>query len=99
MGIFAIFTGFIYNDIFSLGLTLAKSGWDWPSGEGVVDAVNNGRVYPFGIDPAWHGAENNLIFTNSLKMKMSIIIGVIHVSIHDSRCQAGDEADFSPRYR
>ena len=79
MGLFAIFTGFIYNDIFALNLRLAQSGWSWPSGTGVLSAVPTGYVYPFGLDPAWHGTDNALIFTNSVKMKMSVIIGVIHV--------------------
>jgi len=80
MGLFAIYTGFLYNDIFSLNLRMAASGWDWPKGEGVIAAIFNGKVYPFGIDPSWHGADNALLFTNSLKMKMSIILGVIHMS-------------------
>lgn len=80
MGLFAIYTGFIYNDIFSKSLTLAASGWDWPHEQGSIAAVANGKIYPFGIDPGWHGSDNNLIFTNSLKMKMSVILGVIHVS-------------------
>lgn len=82
MGAFAIFTGFIYNDIFSLSLTLAKSAWKWPDhiSPGTVTAELTDNRYPIGIDPNWHGAENNLIFTNSLKMKMSIILGVIHMS-------------------
>jgi len=33
------------------------------------------------VDPVWKGAENELLFYNSLKMKMSIIIGVTQMSI------------------
>jgi len=83
MGMFAVYTGFIYNDIFSLSLHWFKSGWAWPtSGTGPVAAVMTTNRYKFGIDPAWHGADNALIFTNSLKMKMSVIMGVIHVGLH-----------------
>ncbi|XP_067288956.1 V-type proton ATPase 116 kDa subunit a 2 isoform X2 [Pseudorasbora parva] len=36
--------------------------------------------YPLGIDPIWNMAVNRLSFLNSYKMKMSVIIGVIHMS-------------------
>ena len=81
MGAFSIYTGLIYNDIFSKTLHLFHSGWDFQEGpNNSTVGVPNGHVYPFGLDPGWHGAENSHIFTNSYKMKMSIVIGVIHVS-------------------
>ena len=36
-------------------------------------------VYPFGIDPTWYGATKEINFINSLKMKLSVILGVAHM--------------------
>lgn len=78
MGAFAIFTGTMYNDLFSKTMTLFTPGWKWPRADGMIEAEQTG-VYPIGLDPTWHGTDNALIFTNSLKMKMSILLGVAHM--------------------
>lgn len=75
-----MYTGLMYNDIFSKSLDIWHSGWDFhPNGTEKSIGVDNGHRYPFGLDPGWHGADNSLVFVNSYKMKMSVVLGVIHV--------------------
>lgn len=53
MGIFSMYTGFLYNDLFSKSMDFFKSGWSWPKdfneGESIV-ATSTGGVYAIGID-------------------------------------------------
>ncbi|XP_071755126.1 V-type proton ATPase 116 kDa subunit a 3 isoform X2 [Centroberyx gerrardi] len=94
MGLFSVYTGAIYNDCFSRCLSIFPSGWhlqpmNWSdetlresqylSLDPNVTGVFQGP-YPFGIDPVWRLANNHLSFLNSYKMKMSVIIGVVHMT-------------------
>ncbi len=87
MGFFAVYAGFVYNDMFSLGLNLFGSRWDFGSDEpdeGTVATMTSSygdaeSVYPFGLDPAWHVSSNELLFFNSFKMKLSVILGIIQM--------------------
>ncbi|KAL3196536.1 hypothetical protein MRX96_045167 [Rhipicephalus microplus] len=82
-GAFSIYTGVIYNDTFSKSFNIFGSSWfvpkkvDYNENE-QLDPVDNylGSPYPFGVDPVWQLATNKIPFTNSYKMKMSIVLGV-----------------------
>ena len=84
MGIYSMYTGLIYNDAFSKAMTLFPSQWDWPKdikpNQAVEAQLRGNYRYPFGMDWNWHGAENDLLFSNSYKMKLSILMGWAHVS-------------------
>lgn len=93
MSLFSIYTGLMYNEAFSMPMSLF-GGTRWKC---IIDEEINPTIaachgkklvwgddttpYPFGLDPVWHGTKTELTFTNSLKMKMSIILGVIHMNL------------------
>ena len=96
MAVFSIYTGLIYNDIFSKSFNIFGSTWRVGVGEDFdfskvptfdlnpdPSPPNNtmfkGTSYPFGLDPVWQLSINKIAFTNSLKMKFSVIIGIMQM--------------------
>ncbi|XP_037950534.1 V-type proton ATPase 116 kDa subunit a1-like [Teleopsis dalmanni] len=89
MGLFACYTGFTYNDIFSKSLNVFGSKWRIRYNTTTVltnptlqlnPEYATVGVYPWGLDPIWQLADDNqIIFTNSYKMKLSVIFGVLHM--------------------
>ena len=82
MGVYSMFTGLVYNDVFSKSFTPFASAWQFPD-QGrpeVIGHLKSGYRYPFGLDWGFHGAENELLFANSFKMKLSILLGWTHMT-------------------
>jgi len=94
MGFFAVFAGFMYNDLFAMALPLFKSRFhsqnlgpaespqhdDWQPNHNPPWQDPMGP-YPFGLDWAWEGATNQLVYVNSLKMKLSVLFGVMQMTV------------------
>lgn len=91
MGLFSMYTGLIYNDLFSKSLNLF-GGSKWQINYNTSTIIENdylildpkhqwlNHTYPIGVDPIWQIAGNSkIIFQNSFKMKISIIFGVLHM--------------------
>ena len=78
MAIGTIYTGFLYNEFFAIPMNIFGSGWTICNPNSPY-MCPTGKTYPFGVDPAWKGSKNELIFLNSLKMKLSVILGVIQM--------------------
>lgn len=91
MGMFSVYTGFVYNDVFSKSMNIFGSAWQIRYNASTVvenpelelnpasGDLYDDYVYPIGLDPAWQLATNKIIFLNSYKMKLSIIFGVVHM--------------------
>ncbi|KAJ8650986.1 hypothetical protein MRB53_004009 [Persea americana] len=86
MALFSIYTGLIYNEFFSVPFNLfGPSAYECRDAS-CRDAFTIGlikvrRTYPFGVDSKWHGSRSELPFLNSLKMKMSILLGVAQMNL------------------
>ena len=78
MGFFSFYSGLMYNDFMSLPLSFFSSCYENVPGSKLTVRKPN-CVYPIGIDPKWYSATNDLAFTNSFKMKWSVIVGVIQM--------------------
>ena len=95
MAFYSIYTGFIYNEFFSMPMAIfGPTHWKCTDHTGAIMAqdprncqiaggemtwVYNAVPYNLGIDPIWHGRNTELPYLNSVKMKMSILLGVTHM--------------------
>jgi V-type H+-transporting ATPase subunit a len=85
LGIFAFFIGWCYNDFMSIPIELPVGSCyeNIHNEEGQLEAVElmEDCVYPIGFDPKWYLGANALTYFNSMKMKLSVILGVAQMSL------------------
>ena len=95
MSVFSVYTGLLYNECFSVPMSLfgrskfACDPDDPTAGDGgsCDSQFKSGLVpssdtpYAAGVDPVWHGTKTELLFINSLKMKMSILMGMAQMTL------------------
>ena len=80
MGFFSFFCGIIYNDFMAIPLSFFSSCYI--NDKKTHKTIKKDKcIYPLGIDPKWYAATNDLTFMNSFKMKWSVIIGVIQMTL------------------
>ena len=94
MGFFAVYNGLLYNEFFAIPNDWFGSCYDYSKRDTVAEASAypgapsfllkdnfDNCVYKFGVDPAWYLSPQLLTFTNNIKMKLAVIIGVVHMSM------------------
>ncbi|KAL7594659.1 hypothetical protein Lser_V15G28279 [Lactuca serriola] len=86
MSIFSIYCGLIYNEFFSVPYHIFGASAYRCRDPSCSDAYTVGLIkyrdaYPFGVDPSWRGSRSELPFLNSLKMKMSILLGIAQMNL------------------
>lgn len=86
MAIFSIYCGLIYNEFFSVPFHIFGGSAYKCRDHTCSDAYTAGLIkyrdpYQFGVDPSWRGSRSELPFLNSLKMKMSILLGIAQMNL------------------
>ncbi|VVB01749.1 unnamed protein product [Arabis nemorensis] len=86
MALFSIYCGLIYNEFFSVpfhifGSSAYKCRDTTCSNAYTVGLIKYRDPYPFGVDPSWRGSRTELPYLNSLKMKMSILLGIAQMNL------------------
>lgn len=90
MSIFSMYAGAMYNECFSVPMTwlAGKTRWVCDANDATkgcdsqyVAGLERNGTYAFGVDPIWRGSKSELPFLNSMKMKMSIIMGVTQMMV------------------
>ena len=82
MGLFSFFCGLIYNDFTSIPLNIfGDSCYLIEEGNKEAEIKDSDCIYPVGIDPSWYLGKNELTYMNSLKMKLSVILGVSQMAL------------------
>jgi len=91
MGFFAMYNGLLYNEFFAIPNDWFGTCYDItkpeirsetfksPQATYPLGPAGSDCVYPFGTDPTWFLSPNLLTFTNCYKMKIAVIIGVLHM--------------------
>ena len=89
MGFFSCYNGLLYNEFFAIPNDWFGSCYDiysnksteGTSGVFPLKNPNENCVYPFGFDPVWWLSTQQLVMTNSVKMKMAVIMATFHMSM------------------
>ncbi|XXG54968.1 hypothetical protein AAC387_Pa03g2721 [Persea americana] len=86
MALFSIYCGLIYNEFFSVpfhifGASAYECRDPTCSDSHTTGLIKYREPYQFGVDPSWRGSRSELPFLNSLKMKMSILLGVTQMNL------------------
>jgi V-type H+-transporting ATPase subunit a len=95
LGMCSTYCGFMYNEFFAMPTELFSSCYDlnakkqWSLAKDVTAKTGNWYydrkdfkcTYPMGVDPVWGLSNQKLTFANNIKMKLSVIMGIVHMTI------------------
>lgn len=85
-GFMATYCGLVYNEFFALPTQIFGSCYDLENREMLYEKYMYKRTsfdcnVAFGTDPVWGVSRNKLTFVNNIKMKMSVIFGIAHMTM------------------